>query len=231
MNMAVNPYVPIEPGLGAQLTTVRAPRVGKLEVGVLDLIEWAFQREKVGLDFNEIERETGARPGFGIEYLMILQAQLGCRVEGGGSSPRHPDADMVAAALACLPEFYGGRRMAIRIAELARVGERPDWRLDGLASCTPIAWRGSKHGQFAVTEACTDLGVRWPASQLTERLKGQWCRVSYSNLSGEAAARRRRYTAWWGALLELRQNLQMCCSLTSFTVSNAMPERAPWKRC
>lgn len=231
MNMASVPVVPLEPGLGGELTAVRAPRTGKMEVGILDLIEWAFQREKVGLDFDEIERETGARPGFGVEYLMILQAQLGCRVDGGGSSPRHPDADIVAAALACLPEEYGGRRMAIEIAELARVGGRPDWRLDGLASCEPIAWRGTKHGQFAVTEACTDLGFRWPVGQLTERLKGQWCRVTYSNLAGEAASRMRRYTAWWGALLELRQNLQVCSSLTSFTVSNAMPERAPWKKC
>lgn len=229
MNMASIPVVPLEPGLGGALTAVRAPRTGKLAVGVLDLIEWAFQRERAGLDFDEIERETGARAGFGVEYLMILQAQLGCRVDGGGSSPRHPDADIVAAALACLPDVYGGRRMAIQIAELARVGGRPDWRLDGLASCVPIAWRGSKHGRFAVTEACTDLGSRWPSSQLTERLKGQWCRVGYSNLAGEATERRRRYTRWWGALLELRQNLQVCSSMTSFTVSDAMPARRPWQ--
>lgn len=230
MNMAVNPYVPLEPGLGAQLTTVRAPRVGKLEVGVLDLIEWAFQREKVSLDFNEIERETGARPGVGVEYLMMQQAKLGCRVQGGGSSPRHHDADMVAAALASLPEIQGGRRMAVDIAELARVGQRPECWLGVRAKCRPIAWRGSKHGRFAVAERCTDLGSRWPANRLGTKADGSWCRVTYSGSAHEVAAARRRYLAWYGALLHLRYVLQVACPLTSFTVSQAMPERNPWQR-
>lgn len=228
--MAVFATVPPEAGLGAQLTAVRAPRTGKLEVGVLDLIEWAFQREKVGLDFDDLEREADARPGFGVEYLMMEQAKLGCRVQGGGSSPRHHDADMVAASLACLPEGCGGRRMAVLIAELARVGERPDWMQGARAACRPIAWRGSKHGQFAVVEQCTAIGSRWPATQLGTRADGSWCRVSYSGLVRDVAAARRRYLGWYGALLHLRYVLQVSCPLTSFTVSQAMPERNPWRK-
>jgi hypothetical protein len=229
MNMAADLAIPPEPGCGSRLTAVRAPRSGKLVVGVLDLIEWAFQREKVSLDFNEIERETGARPGIGVEYLMMQQAKLGCRVQGGGCSPRHHDADMVAASLASLPESQGGRRMSIEIAELARVGQRPDCMIGVRASCGPIAWRGSRHGRFAVTERCTELGARWPASQLGTKANGSWCRVSYAGSARDVAAARRRYLAWYGALLHLRYVLQVACPLTSFTVSQAMPARNPWR--
>lgn len=229
MNMAVNPNVPIDPGLGARLTAVRAPRVGKLEVGVLELIEWAFQRERVGLDFNEIEKETGARPGVGVEYLMMEQAKLGCRVQGGGSSPRHHDADMVAAALASMPEGQGGRRMAIEIAELARVGGRPDWMRGARIACEPVAWRASKHGRYAHREQCRQIGQRWPAHQVTGRDDGFWCPVSYSNSARDVAAARRRYLGWYGALLHLRHVLQVACPLTSFVVTDRLPDRAPWK--
>lgn len=227
--MAVFATVPPESGLGARMTSVRAPRVGKLEVGVLDLIEWAFQRERIGLDFDEIERETGARPGVGVEYLMMEQAKLGCRVQGGGSSPRHHDADMVSASLACLPEEYGGRRMAIEIAELARVGERPDWMGGAQMTCDPVDWRTSKHGRYAHRELCRQTGLRWPAHQVTGRDDGFWCPVGYSNSARDVASARRRYLGWYGALLHLRHGLQVACPLTSFVVSNRMPDRAPWK--
>ena len=57
MNMVVLERPVVGYARGAALTGVRAPRSGRLAVGVLDLIEWAFQREKVGLDFDEIEKE------------------------------------------------------------------------------------------------------------------------------------------------------------------------------
>lgn len=209
--------------------TVRAPRSGKLEVSALQLIEWAFQREKIGLDFDEIERETGARPGVGMEYILIEQAKLGCRVQGGGSSPRHHDADMVAASLASLPEACGGRRMAVQIAELARVGEVPDWMAGARATCEPVAWRRCKHGAFAVTEVCRVPGLRWPADQLGKKADGSWCRVSYSNTARDVAAARRRYLDWYRAIHHLRFIFQKACHLTSFTVSDALPPRTPWK--
>ncbi|MEE2634104.1 MAG: hypothetical protein VX940_07350 [Pseudomonadota bacterium] len=230
MNMAVLERPVLGNARGAALTGVRAPRSGRLAVGVLDLIEWAFQREKVGLDFDEIERETGARPGIGMEYLMMQQAQLGCRVQGGGTSPRHHDADMVAASLACLPEIYGGRRMAVQIAELARVGERPDCLMDAEQRCAPLDWRGTKHGRFAVVEVCRVPGLRWPADQLGKRADGSWCPVGYSVTGREIAAARRRYLSWYGALLHLRHIFQAACHLTSFVVTEAMPPRTPWQR-
>lgn len=210
---------------------VQAPRTGKLEVSALELIEWAFQREKVGLDFDEIERETGARPGFGMEWILIEQARLGVkgRIQGGGSSPRHHDADMVAASLACLPETYGGRRMAVLIAELARAGEVPDWMGGAVPACEPVDWRGSKHGRYAVREVCRVPGLRWPADQVAGRDDGFWCPVTYPVDGRMIAAARRRYLDWRGAIHHLQFIFQKACHLTSFTVSNSLPPRAPWK--
>ena len=206
---------------------MRAPKVGRLTVGVLDLIEWAFQREAPRLSFDKLDQYG---PAYGIEYVLMRRAELGCTVQGGGYSPCHHDADIVAAALACLPVECGGKRMAIDIAELASLGQCPNWMPSAKPLCGPVAWRGTKYGQRAVTEVCHDPLTRWPSPKLTKELNGRWCKVSYSNLARDVAAARRRYTAWFGALLHLRHNLQAHGSLTSFTVSQAMPERAPWRK-
>lgn len=104
---------------------VTAPRTGKREVGVLQLIEWAFQRECVSLDIGE--QETGLETHQTVDPIvqMIEIRRLGCRVQGGGRSASHHDADIVAGTLAVLPDYCGGRRMAVWIALLARSGLYP----------------------------------------------------------------------------------------------------------
>lgn len=49
----------------------------------------------------------------------------GCKVDGGlykMGSYTHPDAEVIAATVAGLPDSLGGIRMALRVAELERVG-------------------------------------------------------------------------------------------------------------
>ena len=171
-------------------------RAGKRDISIRGLIEWAFQREMASLDFDEVARETGARQGFGMEWVMIERARLGCRVDGGGRSYPHPDADLVAAALAVLPEACGGRRMAITIAELARSGAAPDWCADAVPRCEPLDWRVSKNGRFAHREFCRSVGLRWPADAVDGRNYGFWCPVVYSGTASEIAAARRHYLLW-----------------------------------
>lgn len=209
---------------------VVARGAGKRAVSVLELIEWAFQRERVGLDFDEIERETGARSGIGMEYILMEQARLGCRVQGGGRSQAHHDADIVAAALASLPESVGGRRMAIWIAELARAGERPDHLGGARLQCVPASWRRCRHGNFAQTLPCRDAALMWPADQLGRKADGSVCPVIYVNTAYQIAAARRRYLDWYRALHHLRFQLTTACHLTSYTVTQALPEAAPWKK-
>ncbi|SPJ27639.1 hypothetical protein [Falsiruegeria mediterranea] len=200
----------------------------KQQVSIRGLIEWAFQRELASLDFDEIERETGARPGIGMEWIMIERARLGCRVDGGGHSDPHHDAELVASALAVLPEGVGGRRMAIRIAELARAGQCPDWRRDAEPRCEPLDWRQSKHGRFAHREFCRDLGGRWPADSVKGKDWGYWCPVTFTNTAREIAACRREYLAWRLALMELRNTFQILGNLTVFIVTETLPALRPW---
>ncbi|MCG7623194.1 hypothetical protein [Epibacterium sp. Ofav1-8] len=206
----------------------------KRAVSVRQLIEWAFQREKVGIDFDEIERETGAKPGVGMEYILMEQARLGCRVQGGGTSPSHHDADIVASTLAVLPESCGGRRMAIWIAELARAGRVPEWRAELRVS--PVATTTNRHGTRARTSDAAQLGAMgWP-HQARRKRNGSiamepvlYCPIDIRPTAREIAAMRRGYLQWWSALLEIKSALQIS-HLTSHVVTNAMPSSAPWKK-
>lgn len=206
---------------------------GKRVVGVWELICWAFQREKINLDFDEIARETGAATGVGMEYILMEQARLGCRVQGGGSSPRHHDADLVAATLAVLPEGCGGRRMACEIAELARSGMTPEY--GRIPSVKPADIVENQHGWRAKTEDAAKLGPEgWPHQARRNRKGGivydavKFCPVSIRPTVQEQGAMRRRYLLWWSALFEIRSAMQLA-HLTSFVVTDAMPPRAPWR--
>lgn len=206
----------------------------KRSVTVLELIEWAFQREKVSVEFDEIARETGTRPGVGMEYILIEQAKLGCRVQGGGTSPAHHDADIVASTLAVLPDSCGGRRMAIWIAELARSGRRPEWQ--AAIEVRPMATITNRHGTRARTSDAAELGAMgWP-NQPKRKRNGSLVMepVAYSPVeirptAREIAAMRRAYLQWWSALLEIKSALQIS-HLTSHVVTDAMPSSAPWKK-
>jgi hypothetical protein len=203
---------------------------GKREIGIRELLEWAFQREFASLDFDEVARETGARPGVGMEWIMMERGRLGCRVDGGGRSEPHHDADMVAGALAVLPEVYGGRRMAVQIAELARSGMCPDWMAGARPRCEPVGWKRSKYGDYAKTEPCRAFGMLWPADELGVKANGAWCPVMYLDTARDVAAARRRYLGWYGALMALRSTFQAGGHLTSFVVTDSMPVQQPWKK-
>lgn len=210
----------------------RRRQADKKAVGVWELLCWAFQREKIGLDFSG-EDLAEAQPCFGMEYILIEQARLGCRVDGGGRSPRHHDADIVAATLAVLPEGCGGRRMACDIAELARSGTTPDYGRDPVVM--PIDKTENRHGWRAKTEDAAILGREgWPHQARRNRKGGivydavKFCPVSIRPTVQEQGAMRRRYLLWWSALFEIRRAMQLS-HLTSFVVTDAMPPRAPWR--
>ena len=134
------------------------------EVTILQLLDWAFQKEKIRIDFDQgaTERPQGALKGYGTEHILMRQAELGCRVQGGGTSEPHPDADAVADALAQLPEGVGGRRMALVIADLCRADETLGWGSDLAPQVQPVDWKQTKHGRFAVTETCGKARLHQP---------------------------------------------------------------------
>jgi hypothetical protein len=95
----------------------------KRALGVQAILEWAFRVEKAQLELPlpKDVSEEGFR--FGMEYVLLQRAALGCKVDGGQhkmGSYTHADAKAVAATLAGLPDSLGGKRMVIDVAEPAR---------------------------------------------------------------------------------------------------------------
>lgn len=123
-------------------------------LSVQALLEWAFRVEKAQLELPMPPDEANEGHGFGLEHVLLQRAQLGCRIDGGRYKPEastHEDAETIAAIVAGLPDGLGGRRMAIRVAELARVGLTPDWMPNAVPRCVPVETRRNQHGERSVT--------------------------------------------------------------------------------
>ena len=92
--------------------------------------------------------------GFGLEYVLLQRAALGCKVDGGQhkmGSYTHPDAEVIAAAVAGMPDSLGGIRMAISVAEMARAGITPNWMPGAVPRCVPVDMKRNRHGDRAVS--------------------------------------------------------------------------------
>ena len=197
--------------------------VGCKRIAVWDLIQWAFRAECA-----RIETGAGPRTMSGTGYVMA-QLEVG-RVDGGGHSLPHHDADLVADALAHLPEARGGLRMALWIAELARVGRVPDWMPDARRRVLPVDTHTNRHG----VRACAEEARDWPPQPRLNR-KGvlvrdavMCCPVVVRPTAVEIAGARRDYLRWWDALWEVRETFKVYNNLTAHEVTDVMPERAPW---
>ncbi|SFR40566.1 hypothetical protein SAMN04488005_1520 [Yoonia tamlensis] len=205
-------------------------------IDIWGLIVWAFQREAAQLDLQHVGLGGDWLQGFGYTSMTAIIAEhekLGCRVDGGGRSDPHPDADLVASALSVLPEGCGGQKMALTIVEHARANTMPDWRVE--TSIKPRDWFINRHGETAKTADAAALGVTgWPAQQRVNR-KGvrvsdavRYCPVIVQGSAAVVAARRRHWLLFRAALLELRTTFQFANDLTSWVVSDQLPPLRPW---
>lgn len=199
-----------------------APR----EISILGLIEWAFQRECASLDFDEMASTAGERPSVSPLWVLAERRHIGCKIDGGGTSEPHPDADIVASALAALPDARGGRRMAIWIAELARAGMRPDWMEGATTRCVPLETHTNRHGVRAKSEPCGVIEVVNRGRKIQVEMR--WCPVTYTPAPQQIASARRDYLLWWDALHDLRHSFQAYGGLTAWRVIDDMPPRKPW---
>lgn len=127
----------------------------KRVMSVQQALEWAFRVEHAQLELPEPpdpEREQGF--GFGLEYVLMQRAALGCKIDGGQykmGGCTHEDAEVIAATVAGMPDNLGGKRMAIRVAELARAGLTPDWMPGPVPRCVPVEVKRDQHGARATT--------------------------------------------------------------------------------
>jgi len=204
----------------------------KRMLSVQQALEWAFGKEKAELELPERpDPERGQGFGFGLEYILIQRAALGCKIDGGQhkvGSYTHADAEVIAATVAGMPDSLGGRRMAIRVAELARAGLTPDWMPGVVPRCVPVEVKRNQHGERATTIV---VG--------TERVlsRGKWrtvevlaCPVTYSPHPQQIEAARRGYDDWCAALGWVRDGLQAGGLLREVEVTDVMPRGRPWDR-
>jgi hypothetical protein len=201
----------------------------KRALGVQAALEWAFRVEKAQLELPPPQDVTEEGFGFGLEYVLMQRAALGCKVDGGQhkvGSYTHADAEVIAATVAGMPDSLGGIRMAIRVAELARAGLTPDWMPGAVPRCVPRDTRENQHGVRAVTEV---IG--------TERIlhRGRWrtievlaCPVTWRPHPEQIASARRGYEDWWQALDWVRDGLLAGGMLREVEVTAAMPKATPW---
>lgn len=211
---------------------------GMRELSIEAALVWAFATERSGIDFAE-ERDPDSYAGGGSAdsvWTLMKRGRLGCRVDGGGYSEPHDDAQMISSQVAALSEGSGGRKMALQVAELARVGMRPDWMKDARPRCVAAEWKGNRHGGGAATADAADLGsAGWKAVPRRNR-KGvvvhdpvRYCPVIYTPTARTIAAARRNYLQWWGALLEIGAHLRLTGVLSGIKITDEMPPLHPWR--
>jgi hypothetical protein len=194
-------------------------------------LEWAFRVEKAQLELPLPQGVTEEGFGFGLEYVLLQRAALGCQIDGGQykvGGYTHEDAEVIAATVAGIPDSLGGKRMAIRVAELARAGLTPDWMPGAVPRCVPVETKRNQHGKRATAVV---VG--------TERIltRGKWrtvevlaCPVTFSPHPEQIEAARRAYDDWWRALNWVRQGLLAGQMLREVEVTAVMPKGRPWKK-
>ena len=124
----------------------------KRALGVQAALEWAFRIEQAQLELPLPPDVTEEGFGFGLEYVLLQRAVLGCKIDGGQhkiGGYTHEDAEVIAATVAGIPDSLGGKRMAIRVAELARAGLTPDWMPGAVPRCVPSIVKQNQHGTHA----------------------------------------------------------------------------------
>ena len=202
----------------------------KRALGVQAALEWAFRVEKAQLELPLPEDRTGESFGYGLEHVLLQRAALGCRIDGGQhkiGSYTHEDAEVIAACVAAMPDSLGGKRMAIRVAELARAGLTPDWLPGAVPRCVPVEVKRNQHGERAATAVVGTARVlsrgKWRSIDILA------CPVTFSPHPRQIEAAHRAYDNWWRALGWVRDGLIAGGILREVEVTEVMPKVQPWK--
>jgi hypothetical protein len=203
----------------------------KRALGVQAALEWAFRVEKAQLELPPPTDVTEEGFGFGLEYVLMQRGALGCKIDGGQHKMDgyvHEDAEVIAATVAGLPDSLGGKRMAIRVAELARAGLTPDWMPGAVPRCVPVDIKRNRQGDRAVSVVVGTARVL---------IKGKWrivevraCPVTFTPTMQQIDSARQAYDDWWAALDWVRDGLIAGGMLREVEVTAAMPKVRPWRK-
>jgi len=201
----------------------------KRALGVQALLEWAFRVERVQLELPPPKDVVEEGFGFGMEYVLMQRAALGCKVDGGQhkmGSYTHADAEVIAATVAGMPDSLGGIRMAISVAEMARAGITPDWMPGAVPRCVPVDIKRNRHGDRAVSVVVGTDRVMVSGKWRTIEVRA--CPVNWRPHPEQIASARRGYKNWWQALDWVRDGLVAGGMLREMEVTDTMPKVRPW---
>ena len=213
----------------------RIGRVGggrlKRALGVQAALEWAFQVEQAQLELPPPKDVIEEGYGSGMEYVLMQQGALGCKVDGGQykmGSYTHADAEVIAATVAGMPHSLGGIRMAISVAEMARIGITPNWMPGAVPRCVPVDIKRNRHGDRAVSVVVGTERVMVSGKWRTIEVRA--CPVNWRPHPEQIASARRGYEDWWQALDWVRDGLVAGGMLREMEVTDTMPKVRPWNR-
>jgi hypothetical protein len=212
----------------------RIGRIGGTKVkrllGVQAALEWAFRVERAQLELPVPKNVSEEGFGFGLEYVLLQRAALGCKVDGGQhkmGSYTHADAEVIAATVAGMPDSLGGIRMAISVAEMARAGITPDWMPSVVPRCVPVDMKRNRHGDRAVSVVVGTERVMVSGKWRTIEVRA--CPVTWRPHPEQITSARRGYEDWWQALDWVRDGLLAGDMLRDMEVTAAMPKVRPWR--
>lgn len=212
----------------------------KREMAIRSAVEWAFGIEKAQLDLPDTRDIEDRGYGFGTEYVLMQRARLGgVKIDGGGRSYPHDDADMISAVVATIPRGLGGIPIAIRVAECGRNLTTPDWMPEAQTRILPVEWRARNQlGRWAKTEVIR-RGINTihtphpknPARTIKRRVPytEEWCPITVEDHPQEIAAARREYSRWRAALAFVRDVLREGDLLGSIEITMTLPPDRPWQ--
>ena len=202
----------------------------KRALGVQALLEWAFRTEQAQLELPPLKDFAEEGFGFGLEYILMQRAALGCKVDGGQhkmGSYTHADAEVVAATVAGMPDSLGGIRMAISVAEMARAGMTPNWMPGAATRCVPVDMKRNRHGDRSVSVVVGTARILVRGKSRTVEVRA--CPVTFSPAPQQIEAARRGYEEWWQALDWVRDGLVAGQMLREMEVTAVMPKVRPWE--
>jgi hypothetical protein len=150
---------------------------------------------------------------------------LGCKIDGGGRSLGHDDAEVIASIVARLDVAAGGRGMAVELARLARAGMAPDWMPGAVPRCVPRDTRLTKYGLFARTEVVGQVVSTHRGRKVVRDVV--CCPVTFHPSVARITAARKAYGSWLVALTALQGPLRRA-GLRTVEITQDLPPRAPW---
>jgi hypothetical protein len=212
----------------------------KRKMSIRMALEWAFMTEYVELDLSD----GTPREAVGVDtlYKLIKRNELGfVRIEGGGKSNAHDDADRISAALTKLALTHNSRKLALMVADCARFGRPVDWMEGAVPKIEPAEWkvrRGYSKQDMAKEAVLRRYVVekkiphpKNPEKSFTSRSKVEesWCPCIWTTTLQEIETARADYVRWISALKWVRDELIQDGELETIELTKRLPDPRPWK--